>query len=530
MADIPLKIYKVGGNAYDIGMGDRGQGIDPQELYQAYHSDPKIKQQVDFEIDRRGRDEPLIAQAYKQVIGGNFSNFETPYATDPRTGKPATKDFIAQEAMPKVGTPIQTPTGGVAYVPTGSYGAQNIPNLGTQNYATQANAPQPTSQSNASQGTSTTEKPPTTGFNWDGVNLMLGKKSDDVKELQVYLNGIGVVDSEGKQLKTDGIYGPKTLEAVKKWQSEHNLLADGVVGKNTVSALNSVQAGTFNSNTSGNIKLTPEQQAVYDKATGAGGTSSSGGTGAGGATDTTTTDTGEDPQITAWKNALTDQYKALYEPMMEWLKLQKEQGNVVRPDLDVSKLVPQFLAEAQKNLDPYYAELIRQNQQDLTIANQQLQTDYEKTIGREQPQFQQNLENQDITEANSGTAFSSGRVQRENQIITGQQNKLSDYFDTAQRGAEQNAIASERKIGSRAFSELGIPSLQQYAVQPRTIAPTGSFASSGSRSLYTPQGSLEGSLPIEQRTAVGTEVANLSEAERKKRILDANPLGGSSLG
>lgn len=126
MPDIPLKIYKVGGSSYDIGMGDRGTGIDPQELYQAYHSNPKVKQQIDFEIARRERDEPLIAKAYRQVISGNFGSFETPYATDPVTGKPSLKTSLAQEAANKSGvasgTLQEVKIGtGTGYVPPGTF-------------------------------------------------------------------------------------------------------------------------------------------------------------------------------------------------------------------------------------------------------------------------------------------------------------------------------------------------------------------------------------------------------------------------
>ena len=36
----------------------------------------------------------------------------------------------------------------------------------------------------------------------------------------------------------DGIVGPETQEAIKKFQRAHNLAADGIVGKNTLEALN----------------------------------------------------------------------------------------------------------------------------------------------------------------------------------------------------------------------------------------------------------------------------------------------------
>ena len=52
--------------------------------------------------------------------------------------------------------------------------------------------------------------------------LKLGSEGEDVKKLQVKLG----VDPIGK-------FGPKTEAAVKAWQAEHGLSADGIVGDKT---------------------------------------------------------------------------------------------------------------------------------------------------------------------------------------------------------------------------------------------------------------------------------------------------------
>lgn len=52
--------------------------------------------------------------------------------------------------------------------------------------------------------------------------LKLGSKGDDVKKLQEKLN-----------LKSDGDFGSITEQAVKKWQSQNGLTADGIVGNQT---------------------------------------------------------------------------------------------------------------------------------------------------------------------------------------------------------------------------------------------------------------------------------------------------------
>jgi len=49
--------------------------------------------------------------------------------------------------------------------------------------------------------------------------LKVGSKGEDVKKLQAKL-GLGA----------DGVFGPETEKAVKKWQVDHDLAADGIVG------------------------------------------------------------------------------------------------------------------------------------------------------------------------------------------------------------------------------------------------------------------------------------------------------------
>jgi hypothetical protein len=52
--------------------------------------------------------------------------------------------------------------------------------------------------------------------------LKVGSRGKEVKELQEFLN-----------IGADGIFGEGTKSAVKKWQSNNGLIADGIVGPNT---------------------------------------------------------------------------------------------------------------------------------------------------------------------------------------------------------------------------------------------------------------------------------------------------------
>lgn len=56
--------------------------------------------------------------------------------------------------------------------------------------------------------------------------LKKGSKGQEVKELQMFLN-----------ISADGDFGPATEAAVKKWQTENDLVADGIVGPKTWDAM-----------------------------------------------------------------------------------------------------------------------------------------------------------------------------------------------------------------------------------------------------------------------------------------------------
>ena len=64
------------------------------------------------------------------------------------------------------------------------------------------------------------------------VNLLKkGMRGESVKWLQYELNGLGYT------LAVDGVYGPKTFEAVKKYQMAKGLIQDGITGRITLGSL-----------------------------------------------------------------------------------------------------------------------------------------------------------------------------------------------------------------------------------------------------------------------------------------------------
>ena len=68
-------------------------------------------------------------------------------------------------------------------------------------------------------------------YEYPAITIKYTMQGSEVKWLQWMLN------RHGYNLQIDGIFGPKTLEAVKDFQKKHDLVVDGLVGKKTKAAL-----------------------------------------------------------------------------------------------------------------------------------------------------------------------------------------------------------------------------------------------------------------------------------------------------
>ncbi|MEC4815487.1 MAG: peptidoglycan-binding protein [Scytonema sp. PMC 1069.18] len=84
--------------------------------------------------------------------------------------------------------------------------------------------------------TQTTTTRPTVSF---------GSTGQDVKDLQVILNATVANNS----LVVDGVFGKKTEEAVKAFQRQYNLTVDGIVGSQTWTVVDTIDASENDTNT-----------------------------------------------------------------------------------------------------------------------------------------------------------------------------------------------------------------------------------------------------------------------------------------
>ena len=72
---------------------------------------------------------------------------------------------------------------------------------------------------------------------YPGSAIRVGARGESVQQLQRCLNRVGTRHSSIQQLTEDGIFGPRTLDAVTTFQRIFGLIPDGVVGPLTWMAL-----------------------------------------------------------------------------------------------------------------------------------------------------------------------------------------------------------------------------------------------------------------------------------------------------
>ena len=90
--------------------------------------------------------------------------------------------------------------------------------------------------------------------NTEEVLSRYGSTGNEVKQIQTKLKNWGYYNGN-----IDGIYGTKTLNAVKYFQRKNGLTVDGIAGKNTLAAMgissSSSNSGSGSSNSKANIDL-----------------------------------------------------------------------------------------------------------------------------------------------------------------------------------------------------------------------------------------------------------------------------------
>jgi hypothetical protein len=192
-----------------------------------------------------------------------------------------------------------------------------------------------------------------------------------------------------------------------------------------------------------------------------------------------------------------------------------ESGKVLNPNIELSpKNTADFLKQATKELDPYYKEQIKFLGGDLEESLQNLQSDYETFTKREKENYGRLTQDQANSEAESGTAFSSGREDRQKELASAQQNRLTDFALQAERAAQRYGTTAERTLGSKALKKMGLPTLNEFMVTPE------GFSSGGTRKLFNIKGGITGSLQKEREVRIKNRKTELEKAFKLSKNLD----------
>src|SRR3990167_2493566 len=226
-----------------------------------------------------------------------------------------------------------------------------------------------------------------------------------------------------------------------------------------------------------------------------------------------------DEKTRAMFQNLPPELQSVYLQAVKSFTKKVESGQVINPDIELTpEILKQFTDQATAEIDPYYKEVLGGIKGDLDISFQRMQEDYDKSIGKTEERFKENLAIQAGNEAEQGTAFSSGRIQREQQAVTNQQRQLDDTSLGLARDVQDIGRQAERQIGSTELGGVIIPQFKTYQ------ASTQGFMPSGTRSLFTPQGNMLGTIPKQRTVDLANRSSNLEEMYRTNRVLDLKPL------
>lgn len=200
-------------------------------------------------------------------------------------------------------------------------------------------------------------------------------------------------------------------------------------------------------------------------------------------------------------------------PMLDsWIEaLQKivdsnlEANKIINPNITIDAITAQkFIDEAATQIDPYYSSQMKAAKSDLDVSFQELQKSYDQAKAEKEQQFKQSLGSQQEQEAGVGTIFSGGRTRREGEMAQATDRSLQALQDSTLSRGRTLGTSAERSIGSLGLTGISTPTIQGYKT-----SGLGAFVPTTSRSLYTPEMGVMGSLEREQETAKQNRIADL---------------------
>ncbi len=318
-----------------------------------------------------------------------------------------------------------------------------------------------TSTSTSKTGTTTTVAPKPAGINTISTTLNIGSSGDQVKELQKYLAGLGYTNADGTPLKVDGIYGSNTQTAVKQFQSQNGLKADGIFGPLSL-------AGAQKLSNTGTAAVTPKTETQFN--------------------------TGDPAQ------------DALLKELQTYIKSQQDQGLVFNAALNFDqKTLDKFLETAKAQVHPFYQSQIDTIKQDVLRAAPQILENYGRDIASQQAAFSNTLDRTRESLADRGMAYSGFRGEEEKELMDAQNRSLASLSQGYGNQLYDLGRGAEKQIGAdNANYNLG--SLSNYSA---TTKGPGTFTLGGTTSPYQSGGYKIGALQYDEA----------ADAERRRQAL-----------
>lgn len=228
----------------------------------------------------------------------------------------------------------------------------------------------------------------------------------------------------------------------------------------------------------------------------------------------------QDPATKAWFDSAPPELQVAYLQAASSLDSALASGKVVNPNIQLTDAENRkLLDQATQELDPYYQEKFGISKNDFQTSISRLMEDYQTGINRTKDTFKQDLANQAEGEAQAGTAYSSGRVDRQGRTLNLQQNTLDDAVTAATRAGQDAAKTYEQQAGTSNLRSLNIPGLSTFQATPTGVNTTGS------RNLYAPLGTVPlGEIGKAKETAISARKSQLESAFRSNRLLDLTSL------
>lgn len=192
----------------------------------------------------------------------------------------------------------------------------------------------------------------------------------------------------------------------------------------------------------------------------------------------------------------------------------------INPDVQISAdMIQKFYQQAKTELEPYYGQLFKQAQDDLTIGFKQIGEDLAANERTLESNYGKNLENVQEDAASRGLTFSSIRNKNEQNLAE----QTQAAIETGRREAERRALSlgtqGERQLGSANLPNL--PGINEAPTPILNKPGVYSFAKpTGVRDLFKPIGSTSGKLEQDKLAAIESRKLDLTNQERAYRGLN----------